>query len=144
MRRLRKQLQRNWLWGVYTLFVAVAVSTHLNANPNVSLFTSDGPYGMGKTITWLILLAFLFYSINISRKEDFFKSLNKMMQILWSRQVGLDLYVGLLVPLFIIYLHEGSLLVFALWVLPVLFFANLATFLYLALNYDSLVQHFVL
>lgn len=140
MSNMTQQLKRNWLWILYTVFVVIAINTH-EGEP---LFSSDGPYAAGKTIAWLVLLLFLAYSLKISLKENFFKSLGKMNQILWSRQVGLDLYIGLLVPLFIIYLHEGSPLVLALWILPVLIFANLATFLYLALNYQSLVNQFVM
>lgn len=136
---LLKVVKRNLLWVAYFGFVAVAIATHAGE----PLFTADGPYAYGKPMLWFILLLFLLYTLQISSQENFFASLQRMNSILWSRQVGLDLYIGLLIPLFIIYLHEGSLLVMVLWLLPVLVFANLATLLYLALNYQSLVSYFV-
>ena len=132
-------LKRNWLWFLYALFVVTAMS---QANKE-AIFFSSGPYGAGKTLTWLLLLSFLFYSLRISLRENFFTSLKRMSPILWSRQVGLDLYIGLLLPLFIIYLNEGSILYMLMWLLPIFVFANLATLLYVALNYDSIIAHFV-
>ncbi|MFT4629331.1 MAG: hypothetical protein ACI8PV_000441 [Dinoroseobacter sp.] len=76
-----------------------------------AMFVSAGPYSLGKPIVWLILIAILIYTLRISSKENFFKSLNKLHPILWHRQIGLDLYIGLLIPLFIIYLNQGSVLV---------------------------------
>ena len=136
---IKQNLKRNWLWFFYIVFVVIAVSNH-QGEP---LLFSDGPYGAGKIITWIILMLFLAYSLRVSAKENFFRSLVKMNPILWSRQIGLDLYIGLLVPLFLIYLNEGSMAVLALWFLPIFVFANLATLLYLAMNYDSLIAHFI-
>ena len=139
MNSLLKLLQRHWLWVIYFAFAAWAISSHTGE----ARFLSDGPYAAGKLITWIIFLLFLAYSLYVSAKENFFKSLGKMNSILWSRQVGFDLYIGLLIPMFIIYLHEGSLLVLAIWLLPILMFANLATLIYIALNYDGLIAHFI-
>ena len=139
MTELFRTLKRNWLWSLYSVFLVVALSTH----DELITFVGGGAYPYGKSILWLILLAFLAYSISISWRENFFKSLARMHPFLWSRQIGLDLYIGLLVPLFLIYLHEGSLLVALIWLLPVFVFANLATLIYLALNYDSLIAYFV-
>ena len=66
-----------------------------------------------------------------------------MAPILWCRQVGIDLYLGVAFFGFLMYLNEGSLVVLLLWAVPMLIFANLATLLYLALNYQSIVAHFV-
>lgn len=139
MNFLQQTFKRHWLWILYGVFVALAIITH----DGEAVFTSTGPYGAGKTLVWLILAGFLAYSLQISARENFFKSLQKMNPILWSRQIGLDLYIGLLVPLFIIFLNEASLLVLLLWLVPIFVFANLATLLYLALNYDSILAHFV-
>ncbi len=132
-------LKRHGLWAAYFAFVAIAIATHSGEG----VFLSSGSYPYGKPLLWLILLLFMGYSLRVSAQENFFHSLKRMNQILWSRQVGLDLYIGLLIPLFIIYLNEGSLLILALWILPVLIFANLAVLLYLALNYDSIILHFI-
>lgn len=143
MSNFKQTLKNNWLWLFYALFLVLAFYGHSTVNNDASLFTSNGPYGLGKSIVWLILFVFLIYSLRISLRENFFKSLRRMGLILWTRQIGLDLYIGLLVPLFIIYLNEGSLMTMLIWLLPIFVFANLATFVYLGLNYDSLIAHFL-
>ncbi|MFQ3324623.1 MAG: hypothetical protein ACI90U_002453 [Pseudomonadales bacterium] len=62
---------------------------------------------------------------------------------LWFRQISIDLYLGLLITSTIIYLNEGSLLFMLLWIVPLVLFVNLALLLYLAMNYDSLIAHFI-
>lgn len=132
---IKQFAKRNWLWALYFAFVAIAITTR----SDVSLFTSDGPYGTGKPVVWLIWILFLIYSLKVSMQENFFKSLGKMNSILWSRQVGLDLYLGLLFPLCLIYFNEGSLATMLIWLLAIFPFANLATLPYVALNYDSII-----
>ena len=139
MTDLVRFLRQNILWVFYAIFVAVAIMHRSDQ----ALFTSDGPYAIGKPLAWLFLVLFLIYSLRIHFKENFFRALGRMKPILWSRQIGLDLYLGLLFPLTLIYLNEASLLILALWFVPIFVFANLATFLYIALNYDSLIAHFV-
>ena len=139
MTELMRLLKRNWLWSLYLVFLLVAMSSYRG---HISV-VGEGAYPYGKAILWCVWLAFLGYSLSISWRENFFKSLSRMQPILWSRQIGLDLYIGLLLPLFLIYLNEGSWLITLLWLLPILVFANLATLVYLALNYDALIAHFV-
>ncbi|NND81433.1 MAG: hypothetical protein HKN50_03285 [Gammaproteobacteria bacterium] len=136
---MKSAIKKFGLWGLYVVFVVLAIGLH-EGEPR---FLSDGAYPWGKPIVWMIWLLFLIYSLRINAQENFFTSLKRMYPILWSRQIGLDLYIGLLVPLFLIFLHEGSLLMVLLWLLPVFVFANLATLIYLALNYDGLVAYFV-
>lgn len=138
MESFKLSLKRNILWLLFGVFLAIAAGTH-SGEP---VFISNGANTFGKLTVWFIWLGFLAYSLNVSRQENFFKSLKRMSPILWSRQIGLDLYVGLLIPLSLIYLHEGSLLVTALWLLPILIFANLATMVYIALNFESLIGYF--
>jgi hypothetical protein len=121
------------------VFLLVAFSTHQGEG----LFVSNGAFALGKPIVWLIWLGFVSYSISISSKENFFASLKKLHPFLWHRQIGLDLYIGLLIPLTIIFLHEGSLIIMLFWLAPILVFANLATLVYIGLNYDSLIAHFI-
>ena len=131
-------LKKNLLWVIFIVFAILGVATKEDA----SIFVSHGPYGAGKYITWLLFFGFLGYTLYANRKENFFKSIKRMSEMYWGWQVGLDLYIGLLLPLLIIYLHGGSL-VFLLWIIPVLINANLFTLLYFALNYDSLVAQFI-
>lgn len=135
---MAKVLKRWQLWIFYAAFAAIAVSQA----DNEPLFSSSGPYAAGKYIIWAVYLGFLGFSIYCTSQENFFKTLGKMTSMHWGRQIGIDLYIGLIVPLFLIYLVEGSLLVAALWFVPIFIFANLATFLYLALNYVTLVSYF--
>lgn len=139
MSSLSRTLNKYGLWMFYAAFVATAMVTH-SAEP---MFISEGPYAAGKPILWAILVAFFAYSWRIGQQEDFFNSLRRMSPILWSRQIGLDLYIGLLVPLFLIYLHTGSVLILLLWAVPILIFANMATLVFLALNYDALIAGLV-
>lgn len=127
------------LWILYAIFVVAAVAL----KGEEPLFQYSGPYAAGKTIAWLLYFGFLGYSIYCSTQEYFFRTLPKLIQYHWGRQVGVDLYLGLVMVLFLIYLNEGSLLVMFLWLLPVLLFANLATLLYVAMNYGSIVNHFI-
>ncbi len=126
-----------WIW--YFIFVAVAITF----KGEEALFTSNGPYGLGKTLTWLIFISFLSFSLYCTYKENFYRSVRNMMPAYWFRQISFDLYIGMLFSAFIIYLNEGSLLFIALWALPLLLFANLATLLYIAMNYDSLIARFI-
>ena len=132
-------LKQNFLWILFIGFAFFAIWTR----EDEFIFVSQSPYNFGKYIVWIIFLCFLGYSIYSSAKENFFKSLIRISKMFWGWQIGIDLYIGLLLPLILIYLH-GGILVFLIWLIPVLIYANLATLLYLALNYDSLVSHFIL
>ena len=131
-------LKKNLLWVIFIAFAIMALATKKDA----SIFISHSPYGIGKYITWLLFFSFLGYTIYCSKKENFFKSIKRMSEMYWGWQVGIDLYIGLILPLLIIYLHGGGV-VFLLWIVPVLINANLFTLLYFALNYDSLVAQFI-
>ena len=65
-----------------------------------------------------------------------------MAKMHWGRQIGADLYLGLLVAIFFIYLNEGAV-VALIWFLPTLAFANLSILLYIALNFDTIVGKFL-
>ncbi len=132
-------IKRNAAWFVFGVFVFLAIYFH-QGEP---LFFSQGDLPLGKPIIWIIFLSFLLFSIHCSAKENIVKTVKKMYPMYWGKQIGIDLYIGFLITLLIIYLNEGSLLILALWILPVLVFGNLATLLYLALNYDSIVSQFI-
>lgn len=132
-------LKRHFLWILYGIFVALAV-TFKN---HEALFVSRGPYPFGKTMLWLILGFFLLYSLHCHIKEDFFKTMSITGKYYWTKQIGIDLYLGVALSASVIYLNEGSLLVVGLWIVPLILFANLATLLYFAMNYDAVIRHFV-
>lgn len=133
-----KFLMKNLLWVIYLVFVVLAITFGGDEHP----FMSRGPLPAGKYIVWLMYLSFLGYSVYVGTKESFFRSLKRLYPILWARQIGIDLYLGLVLSSSLIYFNEGSILVLLLWLLPILVYANLAILLYVALNYDSLVTHF--
>lgn len=131
-------LKRNFLWLFYFAFVVLAIAN----KGDEPLFQSEGPYAAGKYIAWAMYVAFLAYSIYCSTQASFIKSLPRLNKEIWARQIGLDLYIGVIMSSFIIYLNEGSLVVLLLWIVPILIFANLAILLYVAMNYTSLIAHF--
>src|SRR5210317_532446 len=118
------------LFGVFALLASAAAW-------NEQTLDFSGPYGIVKGLIWAMFLGFLGYSVYCSRVENIFKTIRLMSQRHWGRQIGVDLYLGLTLFLVFVYLHQGSLLLVALWIVPVLLFANLATLLYLALFFES-------
>ncbi len=132
-------LKRHLLWILYAFFVIAAIATH-KGEP---IFHSTGPYAAGKYIAWFMFFAFLAYSLYATTQASFIKSLPKINKHIWGRQIGLDLYISVFMSIFVIYLDSGSILVLLLWLVPVLIYANLAILLYVALNYGSLVAHFI-
>jgi hypothetical protein len=124
-------------WGVFAAFVACAVV--FGWHP--AIFRFDGPMGLAKAVVWLAFLSFTAYSIYCSGRENIFKTIKGMAQLHWGRQIGIDLYLGLLLSLSVIYLHEGVVATLV-WLVPVLLFANLATLLYVAIHFEALVARF--
>ncbi len=125
-------------WAVYATFVTIAL--YVNWHP--SLFSFDGTLGSLKLVVWSALIAFLFYSVYCSLKENIFRTVPKLAEFHWGRQIGVDLYLGLFVALILIYLNEGFFAV-ALWALPTLLFANLSVLLYLGIHFDSIATRFI-
>ncbi len=134
-----RALKRQWLWVIYAVFVVIALMTKTDE----PLFVSQGPYAAGKYITWVIFFAFLAYSVYCSTQANFLKSLPKINQYIWARQIGIDLYISVFFSLALIYFNSGSIWVLLLWLVPVVIYANLAILLYIAMNYDSIIAHFV-
>ena len=122
------------LWGLYGAFAIFAVFSNFDE----TTFRFGGPLGGVKAIVWIALLAFLVYSVYCSFQENFFRSVKSIATMQWGRQIGADLYLGLFIGLFVIFLNEG-LLVALVWLVPTLIYANLVVLLYIALNFDSIV-----
>jgi hypothetical protein len=132
-------LKRHFLWLLYGIFVVLAIIF----KNDEALFVSSGPYPFGKPILWLVLGLFLLYSLHCHLKEDFFKTMSITGKYYWTKQIGVDLYLGVALSASVIYLNEGSLLVLGLWLLPLIVFANLAALLYFAMNYDAIIRYFI-
>lgn len=130
---------KSLFWALFAAFAATAL--YLGWHDNI--FSMKGPLSAGKFVVWVAFLGFTGYTIYCSLRENLFKSIAKMAELHWGRQVGIDLYLGLCLTLFVVYLNEGSLLVALLWLVPTLAFGNLATLLYFAIHYDSIVAKFL-
>ncbi len=125
-------------WFVYFAFVVAAIA--LNWHDDLLRFS--GGVGVSKAIIWILYLAFLAYSYHCSTRENLFRTIKVMNGLYWGRQIGIDLYIGVSLFLAFIYLHEGSILILALWLLPALLFVNLVTLLYVAIHMESIVARF--
>lgn len=132
---MRRFLRRWTGWLLYAAFAAAAIATQGHAD----ILRFAGGAGLGKALVWLALVGFLAYSVVASLREPILPSLGAMAKTWWGRQVGIDLYLGLGLFLVLIQLHQGDGWVTLAWTLPILLFANLATLLYVALHFESLL-----
>ena len=122
------------LWSFYAAFAAFA----LYSNWQETTLDFSGQLGGVKAIVWLSLLGFLGYSIHCSFRENFFRSFKSIAALHWGRQIGADLYLGLLIGLLVISLNDGFV-VALIWLVPILVYANLTMLLYVALHFDEIV-----
>ncbi|MGI9235190.1 MAG: hypothetical protein ACR2RD_16270 [Woeseiaceae bacterium] len=127
------------LWGIYGVFACYVVYT--NWHPEILQF--GGPLGMLKMAVWAALIGFLAYSVYCTSREDLFRTIGVIAKLYWGRQIGVDLYLGLLVAMLFIYLNEGAV-VALIWLLPTLAFANLAILLYVAVNFETIAAKFLI
>ena len=134
-----RHFARTASWAVYFAFVALALA--VNWHDRLPRF--DTPHAAGKIAVWVLFLGFTGYTMFCSSRENLFAGFGVVLGRHWGRQVLTDLYIGLLLPCVVIYLHSGSLLVLLLWLAPIAAFANLATLLYFAIHYDALVARFL-
>lgn len=129
--------KRNGLWVFYAVFLIAAVA----ASDSSLHIGYQGPLAGGKYFVALLFVAFLAYSLYCSAKENFFRSVKKINQFHWGRQIGIDLYISVTLSLALIWLNDGAVIMMV-WLVPVLIFANLAILPYIFLNYGSLIAHF--
>lgn len=90
-----------------------------------------------------VLILFAGYTIYAGRTEPFWRSHGKVVSLKWGRQIVMDVYIGLFLFNFIVYLNEGSLLVTLAWLIPSLILGNFVPLIYLILNFNSLLAHFM-
>jgi hypothetical protein len=129
---------RALFWTSYVVFFALAL--YFGWHPGILAFS--GPLAAVKLLVWLAFAGFLSYSIYCSAREDLVRSIERIAELHWGRQIGADLYLGLLLALLIVYLNEGAVTAF-LWAIPTLFFANLSILLYFAIHFDEIVARFL-
>ena len=135
---MRRFLARYLLWLFYAVFLICAVLF----GAREGFLGTESPLGAGKVVLLAVYLGFLAFSLHATRRENFFRSIGKINALLWGRQVGVDLYIGVLLSLLLIWLVEGSLGVMLLWLVPVVVFANLAILPYVLLNFAAITGHF--
>ncbi|MEM7269351.1 MAG: hypothetical protein AAF401_08865 [Pseudomonadota bacterium] len=128
-------IKRYLLWFGFAVFLVLALAFGGREGP---FKFSD--HAFGKALIWLIFIAFLAYSLRSTAKENFFKSVKQINRTWWGLQIGLDLYISVLLSLLVIWLVEGSIIVTLLWAIPILIFANLAILPYLILNYSAVIS----
>lgn len=91
----------------------------------------------------LVLIVFSAYTIYVTKTESFFKSLKAVWKLKWGKQALFDLYVGLFLFNFIVFLNEDSGLVALTWLICSLILGNPVTLLYFVVNFDKLMSHFL-
>ena len=91
-------------WTIYAVFVAIAIAF----NGEDAAFISYGPYGWGKYLFWVLFIVFTLYTYHCSTKESLFKTIKVMRNLYWGKQIGIDLYIGLIIFLGLIFLHQPS------------------------------------
>ena len=106
------------------------------------MFDFTGDLGGIKVLIWGLYAGFLAYSVYCSTRENIFRSIRQIAQLHWGRQIGIDLYLGLVVALTLIYLNEGPIAML-LWAVPTLLFANLSILLYVGIHFDAIVLRFL-
>lgn len=127
------------LWLAFGVFVTIALVLRWHDG----MLSPQGRFGAGKVVIWVAFAGFAAYTWAVSLRADLLAGVRQLAAMPWGRQVSLDLYVGLLLTMCLIAVHEGSGLVALLWLLPTLAFGNLATLLYVAIHYDSLIGRFL-
>lgn len=133
-------VKRYALWIFYAVFLVCAIAF----GGREGLFATESDFATVKYLILLVFLGFLAFSLYATRRENFFRSIATMNNLLWGRQVGVDLCISVFLSLTVIYLVEGSALVLLLWFVPVLIFANLAILPYILLNFGEIAGLFAL
>ncbi|MBM9498706.1 hypothetical protein JWG44_00360 [Leptospira sp. 201903071] len=126
------------LWVVFFIF---GISAFVIEQKHEVVAVS-GSVGAGKYLVWSVFLGFLAYTIYCSWRENLFHSIGKMLKLHWARQIGIDLYLGLGISTFFIYLNEGSIWIALFWFLPTVVYGNLAILFYLSLHYETILSRF--
>ena len=124
------------MWAAFAAFVGCA--WWFDRHPEVPA----GPFAAGRYVVWAVFAAFLAYTVWCSVRENLGRSTKQVLMLHWGRQFVTDLYLGLFLMTFVVFLHEGSVLAALLWLVPAAVFGNLATLVYVALHYDGLVARF--
>lgn len=89
-----------------------------------------------------MLVSFIGYTVYCSLKENFVKSLKKTVQLFWGRQFVIDLYIGIFLFSFFLYMFEKSFSVLFVWLLPSIVFGNIIPLVYLITHFEMICGFF--
>lgn len=96
-------------------------------------------------IRWIaiaVFVVFSLYSLYLFKAENFFRSIKAILAYKWGQQIVMDLYTGILIFGFIVYLNEASVFITLGWLVAFCIIGNPATLFYLIWNFNSIVSHF--
>jgi len=96
-------------------------------------------------IRWLaiaVFIVFSLYTLFLFKAENFWRTIKAILAFKLDRQVVMDLYVGICLFGFIVYLNEDSALIALAWLAGFAVVGNPLTLLYFIINFQSLVSHF--
>jgi hypothetical protein len=88
------------------------------------------------------LALFTIYTVWCAWHEKFIPSIRDILGRAWGRQVVFDLYLGLLIFAGFIFMTEPSFLLALLWTGGLLVFGNIASLLYLVVNFEQIFIYF--
>ena len=114
------------------LFLFLAITTILPATAPGSAGSPDTSVFAGQIALMLTWIAFTVYSMYCSYRESLVRTMRKMAALHWGRQIGMDLYLGLIMFCGMIYMVEGSWILALVWLLPTLIYGNLVPLFYAA------------
>ena len=93
-------------------------------------------------IAAVLLVVLTGHTIYACFAESFSSSFKTIMDLVWGRQTIVDLYLGLILFVFIIYLHQQSWWVTLAWLIPTLILGNIVPLLYFVIYFHSIVAAF--
>lgn len=129
-------LIRRLVLAFLPIFVLGAIYFNWDQGP----FHFDGPFAFMKLLVWISFALFSAYSGYCTLNEDLFGTLREVMRFHFGRQICIDLYLGVGLILFLMYLNEPTFLGFLVWMIPTLFYVNLISLLYFAIHFDHIVM----
>lgn len=125
------------LWTLLAIFLAAVTFIPGLAT---EARTSNSYLLTAQYCTGAVWLVFTAYSVYCSTRESLFKTMKKMAALHWGRQIGIDLYLGLLMFCGLIFLVEGSLWIMLLWLAPTLIYGNIVPLFYAATRLPEIVN----
>lgn len=126
------------LWGVFFLFAGAQIFVH---RPVVGL-QGEGSCGLFRPVVWAAFLLFTAYTVHCSFTEDLVRSVRRIVELRWGRQIGIDLYIGFSLVASLIVMMPGSTGSKVLWIGACLIYGNVASLLYLAIHFTAVVGMF--